>query len=120
MIRSQHKLALLVAALAASITMLLLLAAPRHAEAYSPYCGGTLWGYGSCWGAARNVNAVYGWGEDHGVCVWASYSNGAVSFPQACAPTNTVAYMPYSLAVRYPGITNSGQSNNRVNGVAYP
>lgn len=117
--RNWTKVAPLLALIGTAIT-LMLMTAPRSAEAWSNYCGGTLGGYGSCWGAQRQINAVYGWGTDHGVCVWASYTSGGVSFPQGCAPTNTTAYQPYSLAVRYPGITNSGQSANRVHGVAYP
>ncbi len=87
------------------------------AETLSSYCGNqTLAGYESCWGAQRTLYAVYGWGDQHSVCVGTSaYTNTVCSSGAgagAYAPVGTTDYL-------WPWIQNNAGGSNRVHGVAY-
>lgn len=70
-----------VAALAGTLVVLcaaLALAAPQASA--SPYCGGqTLSNYQYCYGAARSLSGVTGYGVSHSVCVGADIFSGGCS-----------------------------------------
>lgn len=54
----------------ACVTLLLALAVSAPSASASPYCGGqSLTNYGICYGAARNMNGVSGYGDQRSVCV---------------------------------------------------
>lgn len=97
-----------------------LFSSPANAEAStSNYCGGSLGGYLSCWGAGRTLYATYGWGDQHSVCVWAAWSNGGPG-SVACSGGTSGVYNPVGgTNYMYPAIQNNGQGVQGVQGVAY-
>jgi hypothetical protein len=108
----------------------LLLATPRSADAaVNDYCGNQTvsgWAYGvasnRCNGASRQLYAVYGWGDQTGVCVGASYGvGGGASVSEACAPTGQGAYSNWGTTFDFsPYIYGTSQWNSTVvHGVAY-
>ena len=105
------------AILGAIIATVMLLSLPSTAgAATSPYCNNvTLGGYAECNGAARGLNGVYGWGDQHSVCVraaanaWWSCSGG---------PSQGV-YQGSGCYYQYPYISNNAWGANTVHGVAY-
>jgi hypothetical protein len=108
----------------------LLLATPRSAEAgTNSYCGNQAvsgWAYGvganRCNGVSRQLYAVYGWGDQTGVCVGASYGvGGGASVPEACAPATQGAYSNWGTSFPLsPYIYGTSQWNSTVvHGVAY-
>jgi hypothetical protein len=84
----------------------------------SPYCGGQTMGAGAtCAGAARNLNGVYGWGDQHSACVGTAETGGATSC--SGGPGAGVLQSYGSFAVRTPLIKNNGGSANTLHGEAY-
>jgi hypothetical protein len=123
--RSAHALALL-----AACTALLLLVTPRSADAaVNSYCNNQTvsgWAYGinnnRCNGVERQMYAAYGWGDQTGVCVGASFGVGAgASVPEACAPATQGAYSNWGTSwYLSPYIYGTSQWNSTVvHGVAY-
>jgi hypothetical protein len=107
-------------ALGTVLIALLLVTTPKAEAAPTAYCGNvTLGAWGQCTGAARTFNAVYGWGDQAGVCVSAII--GGVRYAGACSGSaGTGAYNPlpgYYYAV--PWIENNSGVTNTVHGVAY-
>lgn len=93
----------------------------------SPYCNNQTLGSvgtpaGWCTGASRNLYAVYGWGDNHSVCVGFSVSPEATSMmKKMCSggPGSGV-YNPWgSTFGLYPVIANNAAGSNLVHGVAY-
>ena len=111
--------AALVAAGAVVLMYFALLGSPSGATASTePYCGNQTMGAGAtCAGLARNLEAVYGWGDQHSACVGTAETGGAT----VCSGgPGAGAYNPFgSFAVRTPLIRNNGGSANTLHGVAY-
>lgn len=101
-----------------ALCMTWLLASPSNASAgTSPYCNNqTLGSYAVCVGAQRSLYAVYGWGENHTVCV-SSVEVGSF----ACSPQpGAGAYVNFGFTFwGTPRIENNAVGNNVVHGVAY-
>ncbi len=73
-----QRLTVLVGVIATLLVLLTLSAS--SASASSPYCGGEVRSnYGTCWGAARNVSEVIGWGNEKSVCVGVAPLTGKCS-----------------------------------------
>jgi hypothetical protein len=103
----------LVAALALGISA----GSPARADAsLSEYCPNvTLNGFETCNAAPRTLYAVFGWGDQHAVCVGALQGGGV-----ACSSNpGEGAYAPTTTAYTYPWISNRAAGSNRVHGVAY-
>jgi hypothetical protein len=84
----------------------------------TPYCGGQTLGPGAtCAGAARNLNAVSGYGDQHQVCVGTIQTGGATSCSAGPGQGASQGYPAF--ANRTPLIMNSGSGNNTVHGTAY-
>lgn len=104
------------------------LSSPSGAEAStSGYCGNqTLGGYGTCYGAWRVLYQTYGWGDQHSVCVWASYGSpgetplGGGGYKACSGGPAQGVYSPayWENIGLYPGIKNNAAGNNTVHGVA--
>lgn len=91
--------------------------APQKAEALvTPYCNNqTLGAKQYCDGKPRTLTRVYGWGDQHPVCVLAWGASGMVCSNKA----GTGVYSPVWPAGWYtPSIMNGGLSNNVVHGAA--
>jgi len=92
--------------------------ATKAEAATSPYCNNQLLGPypAGCTGAPRTLYAVYGWGEQGGVCVGVASGQGGL----VCSSGLQGAYNPIgSTSYQTPVIINNHGSNNRVHGVAY-
>jgi hypothetical protein len=100
-----------------SLLLCLLSGAPQAAQATeSPYCGTTLNGLETCYGAARTFNAVYGSGRDHAVCVGSSQGGNVT----CSSNPNEGTYDALGGWVSAdPWIKNQGFSSNRVGGIAF-
>jgi hypothetical protein len=107
----------------AALCLAVLLGSPGTASASeSPYCGNqTLGAWGICTGGQRTVNALYGWGDQHSVCVLYGATEGPGGFSQACSggggqgvydPLGSTGYL-------YPKISNNSGGANTVHGVAF-
>lgn len=70
-IANRLKMMLAIGGIAGSIFSAFLLGSPPGAQAsLSEYCANAhLAGHGLCTGASRTLYAVFGWGEQHAVCV---------------------------------------------------
>jgi hypothetical protein len=111
---------ILTVAFIAAAALLLLATAPKAHASTSVYCGNqTLSGWADCRGSARTLNAVYGWGDQAGVCVSAII--GPTMAPQACTGNaGTGVYKPLSsYYYATPWIQNYSGKTNTVHGVAY-
>ena len=109
-------------AVATLATCLLLLGSPTDARAgVSNYCNNyTLGGWAACSGAARTLYAVYGWGDQRSVCVWAAVPPGGAGPNSACSGgAGQGAYAPQPQAWLIPYISNNSGVANTVHGVAY-
>jgi len=86
----------------------------------SPYCGTTLPGYGNCTGAIRTLYQVYGWGDQHSVCVAITGHPGAPGIGYTCSSGPGVGvYSPsWEPTYIYPFIANNAAGSNSVHGVA--
>lgn len=93
-----------------------ILAFTSSASASSPYCGGqTLNGFESCFGAARDLHEVSGYGENHSVCV----SIGAEPGPCSGGAHQVVSFNKGVVVHQEPGITNNASGLNTVFGTAF-
>jgi hypothetical protein len=95
-----------------------LLAAPADASAgTSTYCNNqTLGSHAWCSGAPRSLYAVYGWGDNHTVCVT---TQEVGSFACSTGP-GAGAYVNFGFTFwGTPKIENNAVGNNLVHGVAY-
>jgi hypothetical protein len=111
-----------------AMCLIFLLGSPPGAQASeSNYCyNQSLPGSGQCVGAYRVLNALYGQGAKHSVCVWASqYASGAgfVGSIQ-CSPGGGQGVYNSSMALNppvgfYPVIKANSASADTVWGVAY-
>lgn len=119
---------MLVALLAAVLALLAvgsMGSASKADAALSPYCGNqTINPWVVCWGAGRKLYAVYGWGDQARVCVWASVSPGGAGPWQTCSSgagsgTYNSLLAPSEAAWLYPDIQNASGFKNTVHGVAY-
>jgi hypothetical protein len=105
--------------------LMLLVGSPGKAQAsQSNYCYGvTLGGSAKCVGAQRTLNAVYGQGNQHSVCVWASTDangNTFVNSIRCSGGPGQGIYNPIGVTAPFwPVIKNNGGSANTVYGVAY-
>jgi hypothetical protein len=99
----------------AALCLGLISAKPAQAE-WANFCNPkTLSGYGECVGTLQRLNQVYGWGDQHSVCVEAySYfsSRRCSSGPGAGVYTPTMGN-----AVAQPRILNNAAGTNTVHGV---
>lgn len=88
----------------------------------SVYCNNqTLGRNGNCSGAPRTFYAVYGWGDQHSVCVAATGSPGAPAIDYVCSGgPGQGAYSPIGHNLyAYPFIANNASGSNTVHGIAY-
>lgn len=110
------KVVLALAAAALAVCIAILLASPSNANADCPYCGGWLGGGQTCFGALRWIDALYGTGAHHSMCIGTSNYTGTTS----SAGPNQGTYNP--LGPRewgHPWIYNQGWGNNWVGGYVY-
>lgn len=110
---------ILLALLGSMAALCLGLAGPKSAEAsWSNYCNPvTLAGNKSCVGTPRAFHQLYGWGDQHSVCVgiaWLQWSIKCSSGPGAGVYTEKFAYNTY-----YPGIINNSAGTNTVHGISF-
>jgi hypothetical protein len=102
------------------ITLLLgaVLISPSGAEAgTSGYCGNvTLGGYGGCTGSFRSLYAVFGWGDQHSVCV--RTVQVGVTTCSGGAGQGTYDNFGFTFGGE-PQIFNNAAGNNTVHGVSY-
>jgi hypothetical protein len=91
---------------------------PQPANATtSTYCNNqTLSNYNICYGGARNLEAVLGWGDNHSVCVNAT---GHTSWTCSSGPGQSTFNSGISCAQRGPEIQDNATGSNVVHGVAY-
>lgn len=92
---------------------------PKGAEAsWSGYCTVTLNNrYDYCNGSLRDLHQVYGWGDQHSVCVSIvpySWTERCSSGPGAGVYSPTVTYMQY-----VPRISNNAAGSNLVHGISF-
>ncbi len=98
-------------------------ASPANSQAFTTttYCEGqALPGWIACYGAPRSLYAVYGWGDQHSVCVYGSRVGGA-PVVQACSggPGQGVYAAQGTSEVLTPVIRNNAGGGNIVHGRAY-
>jgi hypothetical protein len=107
-------------AVAVAAISVALLGSASHARAStSDYCGGqTLVGHVTCQGGARNLNAVYGSGDQHSVCVGTNETGGADA-PCSGGAGQGVYSSFGSYAVRTPLIKNNADGANVVHATAF-
>jgi len=98
------------AGLFATLCVSLALFAPSASA--SEYCGGWLGAYGQCYGNARSLNGVSGYGEQHSVCV------GIEAIGRVCSggPGQIATYNFGSTVYYRPRIENNAAGNNLVHG----
>jgi hypothetical protein len=114
----------LLIALVASVALLgLSLVGPSAASAdWANFCNPkTLPGYGNCTGAFRNnLSQVFGWGDQHRVCVSITGTPGAAGIGWRCSsgPGDGVYTPQYEGTPAYPFIANGAAGTNTVHGVA--
>lgn len=97
------------------------LSAGKASAGVSSYCGNqTLGAWGWCSGSPRTLYRVYGWGDQHSVCVSISGAPGT-GWGYTCSSGPGVGvYGPsYEPAYLYPDISNNSAGTNTVHGVAY-
>lgn len=116
----------ILAGIAGVLVALLFLGDARGATASeSQYCYGVnLGGYAQCVGSGRELNAVYGQGSQHSVCVWAAvYSNGEGPLGgTACSSgggEGVYHATGYPVAGLWPVIKNNAAGSNTVYGLAF-
>lgn len=110
------------AALVAAALLLLPLGSPSQAQAgVSPYCGGYIAGpWGQCTGASRTMYAVYGWGDQAGVCVSAISPSAGLLGGSCSSSAGTGVYRPFGGNYYWtPWIQNNSGKVNTLHGVAY-
>jgi hypothetical protein len=123
-VTDRMKKAIAVAGALLALGLSLSMSSPATANAaITPYCNNiTLGGWQECGGAARTHYALYGWGDQHSVCVFGSTSiTGGAATSSACSggPGQGV-YNPYGYTTYlYPRITNHSYGSNMVHGAAY-
>jgi hypothetical protein len=107
-------------ALAVAAISVALLGSASHATAStSNYCyNQDVAATATCAGTARNLNAVYGSGDQHIVCVGTAETGGA-NAGCSSGPGQGVYASFGGYAVRTPLLRNAGGSTNHVYGVAY-
>lgn len=111
--------AVVIAILAAGV-----LAGSVQANSWSPYCNNQKlsgWqessGDRQCIGAPRTLHAVWGYGDQHSVCVWSTANEG-----MCASGPNTAVYNPnppqFYWIFGYPAISNPAPGWNVVHGSA--
>jgi hypothetical protein len=111
------KAVVILAAAVLAICVGLLVASAPPANADSPYCGGDVGAHGTCYGAARWMNALYGSGNQHSVCIGTTNYTGTT----CSSGPGQGTYNPLGSGNEYgqPWILNQGWSVNRVYGYTY-
>lgn len=110
--------------LAALALMVAVLGSPAAAQAEtSPYCGGWLGAGGICAGGARTLYQLYGTGEQHSVCIYASdngYGQGNIGGVNCSSGPGAGVYNSGMGTGHYfPVIYNNAVGNNLVHGTAW-
>lgn len=105
--RRPRRIAALIALLVASGLLFSMLASSSASA--SPYCGGqTLSNYGICYGAARNLSAVSGYGVSRSVCVGIAPISPSCSAGPGHLASWSLGYVIHSspyIQVNAPGAT---------------
>lgn len=121
--RNALKKGRLAGALMGTMALLLLglVLGPVSAQAStSSYCGNqTLPGYGYCQGAYRMLYQVYGWGDQHSVCVAVSLAFNASRSCSSGPEVGVYSERLSSAAMLDPYISNNAAGSNTVHGVAF-
>lgn len=114
--------------LATCLTFLVGATSQARAETPQAYCAGAkLNGGGRCEGAKRWLDRVYGWGDEHGVCVSWAFTEGGGGYGGACTPyQDTGVYSGFVYVEEeqkfwplYPVIINNSPYKNTVHGIAF-
>jgi hypothetical protein len=107
------------AAVAVLLCLILSVASPSgaKAETITGYCNNQVKGaFETCWGEARTLFRVYGYGDQHSVCVGTS----AYTYSACSGGPGKGVYAPVGYtAWLYPWIQNNAAGSNRVHGVAF-
>jgi hypothetical protein len=107
-------------ALLASVTAICLgLLGPKPAEAnWANFCNPvTLAGYGNCTGAPFKMNQIYGWGDQHSVCV--ALHNSIPETKRCSSGPGAGVYTPlFNVITWYPLIQNNAAGSNTVHGIS--
>lgn len=109
---------ILLALLGSCAALCLGLMGPAHANAaVTPFCNpANLGGWGECVGTTQYLNQVYGWGDQHSVCVEAYPYN---SSRRCSSGPGAGVYTPFlGTIVAQPRILNNAAGANTVHGVA--
>lgn len=112
------KSSLAMASTVLTLCAILLLGSAGQAQAgTSPYCNNqTLGGYQICTGASRTLYQVYGWGDQHSVCVGV---NEMVKITCSGGPEQGTYNNFGNSYRRTPKISNNAYGSNTVHGVAF-
>jgi hypothetical protein len=116
---SRPKAVLALGAAVLAMCMAIFAASPPSSQAFvtTVYCDGvTLSGYNFCHGAERSMYAVYGWGEQHAVCV---YFWESADYTCSAGPGQGVYDAFEGTYYSWPGIQNNAPGSNTVHGRAY-
>jgi hypothetical protein len=91
---------------------------PAAADAsVSNYCNPvTVGSWEGCNGSPRAFNQVYGWGDQHSVCV--GIAGAAWSFRCSGGPGAGVYSEVFGYGTYYPGIRNNAAGSNTLHGVS--
>lgn len=112
------KVILALGAAVIAMCMGLVAASPPESQAFTTtvYCEGrVLGGEQSCWGAERSMYAVFGWGDQHSVCVGWSVVTGPCSGGPGQGVYDAFGTTHYAA----PRISNNAPGTNTVHGRAY-
>lgn len=108
-------------ALAGSVAALCLgLVGPKSAEAsWSNFCNPiTVGGWQGCNGSARYMHQVYGWGDQHSVCVGAAGLEDTVR--RCSSGPGAGVYTPiFGPLTWYPHIDNHAAGTNTLHGITF-
>jgi len=110
---------ILLALLCSAAAICLGMIGPRGAEAtWSGYCTVTLGSYGQCIDSTpRAMHQVYGWGDQHSVCVQAA---NLPSTRRCSSGPGAGVYSPvFEEFTWYPRIDNNAAGTNSVHGLSF-
>jgi hypothetical protein len=109
---------ILLALLGSVAALCLGLIGPHSAEAsWSNYCNPvTLGKEGYCWGTPRAMHQVYGWGDQHSVCVAGPWQWSA----RCSAGPGAGVYSPqFEYGTYIPRIWNNAAGTNTAHGISF-
>jgi hypothetical protein len=120
--RSKQFVAVIAAAVALTGCMLIGPAAKADAYQTTVYCDGkALAAWWTCEGALRRLYGIYGWGDQHAVCIFVSTGTGYPYYQKCSGGPGEGVYSAIGGPETqwYPSITNIAGNGNIVHGRAY-